>query len=1024
MADNTETINKLREEDTLPEKNRDGAKSGPDTDHEDIHRTLVERSPVGIAVIQEDTIVFHNQTLKDWIGHTDKKISTAPFTTFIHPDDVDEITDRYTRRLAGEDIPSNFKIRIVTKDKNIMYMDAHVAVDSWKEHPAVLCYFNAVTPPIQAELDHTKIEAIYGKLLENTNESIAVIQDGHIQFANPATQTITGYSAEELSRRPFIDFIHADDREVASSEYNRKLTGDDVSYVSRFRFQTESGEYRWLESNAIMILWDDKPAVMSFTRDATRQMEAEEQYKVTWEIFSRFADQVPAVVFIKDIESRLLYANKLMRETFNADDWIGKIATEYLDPVDAGRTMWNDTETFERGSLLKEEQLTDINGERRFFETRSFLIDRHDDDPLLGGISIDITQRKLYENALRRSEGKYRTVVEHAKEGIAVIQDEFIRFANPVILKMTGSSLKNLQKKPFVHFFHKKDRDRIMELYLKIQNGIDMLTPGQYRLIDAQNETRWVEATGVSISWDDRPTVLMFLSDVTERKKTLDALRDSEEQLRSIFETSADILFVSQLDGRILDINPAIEEIFGLPREVVIGADTGVFFRDAEERDTLFRDIRETGLVKNREIELQKTDGTIAECLITATGRYNEYGAIIGIQGTIKDITEKKNLERQLIYAQKMEAIGNLAGGIAHNFNNILVGIMGYSEMLMAKTSSENPDYKPIKTIFDGTTRAAEMTRQLLNFSRGGGETLFQRVSLNNVVQNVIPLLSSTFKGAIDLKTSLDTNILPIKGDEGQLEQCLLNLCINARDAMPDGGELLIETTNRYLDEAFVKTHLDAHAGEFVVLSISDTGTGIPPHVKEHIFEPFFTTKKSSGGTGMGLATLYGIVKTHNGFITVYSEEETGTVFKLYFPSTTGKFSETSKETDPQNLEENETILLIDDEPTVLTMWSDFLVDRGYTVITAENGPLGVEQYKKMKHIIDLVILDYIMPGMSGTDVLEALKEIDTDVKVLIASGYRENDKEKHLIVDDADGFLQKPATMNQLICAIRSILD
>ena len=744
---------------------------------------------------------------------------------------------------------------------------------------------------------------------------------------------------------------------------------------------------------------------------------------MTWEIFSRFADQMPAVVFVKDIESRLLYANKLMQETFNADDWIGKIATEYLDPDEASRIMWNDTETFERGYLLKEEQLTDKDGASRIFETRSFLIDRHDDDPLLGGISIDITRRKLYEDALRRSEGKYRTVVEHAKEGIAVIQDEITRFANPVVLTMTGSSLKNLQKKPFVHFFHKEDRDQVMELYLKILNGIDMLTPRQCRMIDTRKDMRWVDVTGVSISWDDKPTVLMFLSDVTERKETLDALRESEERLRSIFETSADILFITQLDGQILDINPVIEDILGFSREEAIGANAGIFYRHIIERDELIRDVREKALVKNREIELQKKDGTIVECLITATGRHNECGVTIGIQGTIKDITEKKNLERQLIHAQKMEAIGNLAGGIAHNFNNILVGIMGYSELLMSKRSKDDPDYKPIKTIFDGTTRAAEMTHQLLNFARGG-ETLFQRVNLNNVVQNVIPLLSSSFKGIIDLKTGLETKILPIKGDEGQLEQCLLNLCINARDAMLDGGELFIETTNRYLDEEFIRTHLDAHAGEFVVLSVSDTGTGMSPHVKERIFEPFFTTKKSSGGTGMGLATLYGIVKNHGGFITVYSEEGTGTTFKLYFPSATGKFTEAIEEADSKNLEGNETILLVDDEPTVLSMWSDFLVDRGYIVITAENGLLGIEQYKKMKNMIDLVILDYIMPGMNGKEVLKMLKKIDKEVKVLIASGYSENGQAKDLITGDADGFLQKPATMIQLISKIRSILD
>ena len=1023
MADQKEPSKKFRGEDTLLKKQIGGMKKSPDIEQRDIFQSLIEKSPIPIAVVQDDKIVFHNKALKDSIGHTDKKLSTAPFTGFIHPDDVDVVTERYDRRLAGDTIPNIFTCRVLTKEKDTLSVDMHDILDSWDGNPAVVYYFNTVTSQMQAESEQKETEEKYRILVENANESIAVIQNGRIEFANPVTETITGYTAKELSRRLFIEFIHIEDREIVSSEYERKLAGDDFTYLSRFRFRTKGGEYRWFESTAIMIPWDEKPAVMTFTFDVTRQMETEEQYKITWEIFSRFADQMPAVVFIKDIESRLLYANKLMQETFDADNWIGKIATEYLDADEASRVMWNDTETFEQGHSLKEEQLTDTHGERRIFETRSFLIDRHDDDPLLGGISIDITRRKLYEDALRRSEGKYRTVVENAKEGIAVIQDEIIRFANPMILTMIGSSLEDLQKKPFIHLFHAEDRDQIMEQYLKIHNGIEMLTPRQYRMIDSRKDTRWVEATGVSISWDDKPTVLMFLNDVTEREETTDALRDSEERLRSIFETSADILFITQLDGKILDINPAVEEILGFTREEALGANAGIFYHTIEERDVLIRDVRVKGLVRNREVELQKKDGTIVESLITATGRHNEYGVIVGIQGTIKDITEKKNLERQLIHAQKMEAIGNLAGGIAHNFNNILVGIMGYAELLMTRRSTDDPDYKPIKTIFDGTTRAAEMTNQLLNFARGG-ETLFQRISLNNVVQNVIPLLSSSFKGIVDLKTSLDKKVPPIKGDEGQLEQCLLNLCINARDAMSDGGELFIETTNQYLDEEFIRTHLDAQAGEFAVLTVSDTGTGMPPEVKERIFEPFFTTKKSSGGTGMGLATLYGIVKNHGGFITVYSEEGTGTTFKLYFPSASGKFAESTEEADPKSLEGNETILLVDDEPTVLSMWSDFLVDRGYTVITAEDGIVGIEQYRKMKTMIDLVILDYIMPGMSGKEVLKALKEIDSDVKVLIASGYSENGQAKGLIAGDADGFLQKPATMIQLISTIRSILD
>jgi PAS domain S-box-containing protein len=512
--------------------------------------------------------------------------------------------------------------------------------------------------------------------------------------------------------------------------------------------------------------------------------------------------------------------------------------------------------------------------------------------------------------------------------------------------------------------------------------------------------------------------------DITVSKLMEEALKESEERIRGIFETSADIIFVTNIDGKIIDINPAIEAISGYTVNEMIGEHTVRFYKDPKQREQVIEEMKQKGSVKNKEVLFLKKDGSVLDGIITIAPRLNEQGEMIGIQGTIKDITEKKRLEQQLAQTQKMEALGNLAGGIAHNFNNILVGIMGYAELLMNRKDEGDPDYKAVKTIFESTTRAAEMTHQLLNIARAG-EHIARKVQPEKIIRNTLTLIHNIFDKNITITTHIRKNIKSIMGDQGQLEQCLLNLCINARDAMPAGGELIIEVENRYIGEDYVRSHLESKTGEYVMLTVSDTGIGMSVDVKRRIFEPFFTTKGDQGGTGMGLATLYGIIKNHNGFINVYSEEGVGTTFKLYLP-VSGKQAE--KPPEAQSLAESvhgtEMILLIDDEPHVLAMWGDLLEEYGYVILTAEDGPRGVELFRDRVGEIDLVILDYIMPGMGGRDVIERLTKIDSNVKIIVASGYSENGQAKDIMSDDTVGFIQKPATITELLTKVRAAID
>jgi CheY-like chemotaxis protein len=295
---------------------------------------------------------------------------------------------------------------------------------------------------------------------------------------------------------------------------------------------------------------------------------------------------------------------------------------------------------------------------------------------------------------------------------------------------------------------------------------------------------------------------------------------------------------------------------------------------------------------------------------------------------------------------------------------------------------------------------------------------------VNDIVRRILPLISGTFEKNIEITTHLEDSIRSLKGDIGQLEQCILNIGLNARDAMPNGGKLVIETKNVYMDKTFLRTHLNAREGNYVVLSVTDTGIGMPPQVKEHIFEPFFTTKNESEGTGMGLATVYGITKNHGGFIDVYSEVGTGTTFKLYFPAIDERAETPFDMMGLEGLEGTETILLIDDEPIIREMWQDVLGDLGYKIIALESGELALDVLQWRKDEIDLVILDYVMPGLGGERTYEKIKEIAPELKVIISSGYSENGRVKDIISAGPNGFIQKPSHIKDLTQKIREILD
>ncbi len=502
-------------------------------------------------------------------------------------------------------------------------------------------------------------------------------------------------------------------------------------------------------------------------------------------------------------------------------------------------------------------------------------------------------------------------------------------------------------------------------------------------------------------------------------------LRQSEERFRTAFRTSPDSIAISGLsDGRYVDINDGFTTMMGYDREAVIGRtiEELKIWDDPGSRQALLQGLTARGIVNNMEVRLVARDGAVKTGLLSA-GIF-DYRGVPHVLSVTRDVTALKATERQLQQARKMEAIGILAGGVAHDFNNILQVINGYTQLLTLEKSETDPDHAKLREIEKAVAHAAQLVRQLLTFSRKA-ESKTVSLDLNKEITDVRKILERALPKMIDINLHLGRGLSPVTADPVQIEQMLLNLGTNAADAMPDGGTLVIETENITLNDDYLNTHAGARAGEYVLLSISDTGQGMDKDIVEHIFEPFFTTKEFGKGTGLGLASVYGIVKSYGGYISCYSEVGRGTTFKIYLPAAQKPATPEEKDAVPVPPRGGtETILLVDDEESIREFASAVLERFGYRVLTGASGEEALAVIAQAGGTIALIILDLGMPGMGGHKCLQEIRKDNPSAKVLIASGYSINGQVKKSLETGAAGYIGKPYQINTLLQKVREILD
>lgn len=829
---------------------------------------------------------------------------------------------------------------------------------------------------------------------------------------------------------------------------HRVLNGEQVECEAE-QFRKEGSLLTWrVVLNPIR---ESDGSVLSFigiANDITERKASENALRNSEELLSTLISTMPDMLVRMDLNGNILFANDVAFQ-MSGYDWgevEGRNMLAFIDPGDHDRMTENTLRMFHQQLGSVEYNLITKSGNKLPIEVNARILwDKSGCPQGILAVCRDYTDHRRVEDALRESEEKFRLTYSASPDAVNInrLSDGLYMDINEGFSRATGFSREDVIGKTSLEiniWNNPADREKLVQ-GLMTQGYYENLE-SQFRRKDGSLITGLMSARMLSLS--GVPHIISITRDITDRKRAEIELLENRQRLADIIEFLPDATLAIDKEKRIIIWNREIEKMTGVPAEDMIGkgdyAYTIPFYGEARSQlmDLIFL---EDGEITSRYQHLIREGGSLvaeafchalynnrgAWVLLKASPLHDQSGNVIGAIESIRDITDRKRaedekakLEHQLLQAQKFEAIGTLAGGVAHDFNNILMGIQGRASLLALEVEASQPQREHVRAIEEYVRSASQLTRQLLGFA-GGGKYEAKPFDINELVVGTATMFGRT-KKEIRIHTHCRSSDLVVEADRGQIEQVLLNLYVNAWQAMPSsGGDLYLETTAVEPDASYCASH-QIGPGPYIKISVTDTGSGMDESTRQQVFDPFFTTKDKGRGTGLGLASAYGIIKNHGGVITVYSEKGLGTTFNIYLPRSV-KQPLPESPLQQEIIKGSETILLVDDEELIIDVGQAILENLGYQVIIAQSAQDAIQRIVEQGKQIDLVILDMIMPGMDGGICFDRIREIEPGIPVILSSGYTVNGDAEKILQRGCNGFIQKPYNIAELSQKIRQII-
>jgi len=953
-------------------------------------------------------------------GYESSEFAAKPYLWFemIAPEDRAMVEEQSGRILRGEET-SPIEHRITHKNGGVRWV-RNTFVPHRGARGELSSYdglIQDITERKVAEQALQESETKYRSLVEEFADAIAIYVDGKIVFANSASAGLMrASSTQELIGKSVIDLVHPDYRALIATRMAEVLTNGKPLPLLEEKFIRLDGTVVDVEVKALPVSFGSKAGVQIVVRDISERKQAEAALRESQARYRAMIEQSSEGITIADLDGRYIMVNPAycMMTQYSESELLTMHVSDLLLPQSSLKLFKSVAAENKIGS--REVELKRKDG-TTFIALISGAPLEIGNKRYVQGIVQDITDRKRAEEELRESEERFHTMFEMHDAAMLIIEPDSARIldANPAAERFYGYAGAQLRTMT-IHDINMMPVEKVSGEMLRASSSQKNTFFFLHKL--ANGENRFVEVHSSPISIGGKQRLFSIIHDITERKK-------AEEQLRKLsvaVEQSPVSIIITDTKGCIEYVNPKFTEVTGYANDEVLGKKPSIL-KSGETPDKEYKHLWDTissGKEWRGELHNKKKNGELFWEIASISPVRDENNAITNYLAVKEDITERKRAEEALRHAQKLEGIGTLAGGIAHDFNNLLNAIIGQSSLALGRLPKESPAEGNISKALKAAERAADLTRQLLAYS-GKGKFLSEDFDLNKLVEENAQLLEVSVPKSSHLRYDLDTSVLCMRGDMGQIQQVVMNLIINAGEALgTKAGHITvctrrIEITER--DSEYWKyTNNPLPPGAYVSFQVNDSGHGISSQVMARIFDPFFTTKFT--GRGLGLAAVLGIIKGHHGGIRISSEKGKGSEFEVIFPYVNSSGSTASQETDeasPIN-GRGESILLIDDEPAILEMLADVLTDANFTVLQASNPADGIALYREHSDKVSLVVLDYSMPGMDGKAAFNELVKINKAVKVLLCSGYTEEEIRSAFGGSAPEGFLQKPYKPNALL--------